>query len=113
AGVWADIKMHVQEIYNWTFDPRGWLTFGRDVMSNEAGFFPSLWPSGVNNIRVQYTAGFTTIPEAVQEGCAEWINFIYYTTSRDPAIASTSSAPSGGTATSTVYQIPSDSPPPH
>ena len=26
-----------------------------------------IWPVGVNNFRVQYTAGYSTIPEAVQE----------------------------------------------
>ena len=37
---------------------------------------------------MQYTAGYTTIPEAVQEACAEWVSIMFQLASRDPAIAS-------------------------
>jgi hypothetical protein len=32
-----------------------------------------IWPVGINNFRVQYTAGFATVPEDVQEACAELV----------------------------------------
>jgi hypothetical protein len=62
-----------------------------------------VFPPGIKNFRVQYTAGYTTIPESVQEACAAYCAFIYYTYLRNPNIISTSSAPAGGTATSTSY----------
>jgi hypothetical protein len=46
-----------------------------------------IWPIGINNFRVQYTAGYTTIPEAVQEACARWVSMAWNETQRDPALA--------------------------
>src|SRR5262249_14266417 len=34
-----------------------------------------------------YTAGHTTVPEAVQQACAEWVSLAYYETLRDPALS--------------------------
>jgi len=51
---------------------------------------------GVNNFRVQYTAGYSTVPEAVQEACAEWVATLFWLTKRDPALIH--QVPTSGTA---------------
>jgi hypothetical protein len=46
-----------------------------------------VWSVGINNLRVQYTAGYATIPESIQEACAKWVAGLYYECSRDPLLA--------------------------
>ena len=41
-----------------------------DRIDADAGFVFGDFPVGDGNIRVEYTAGFTTVPEAVQQACA-------------------------------------------
>jgi hypothetical protein len=107
----AELKMHTYELAGYQFDPRGWLL--RAIPYTDPEFLHPediVWPPGINNFRIQYTAGYTTIPESVQQACAEWVEYLYYETLRNPNILSTATAPSGGTATSTSYAA-LDSPP--
>jgi hypothetical protein len=46
-----------------------------------------IWPVGIDNFRVQYTAGYTTVPEAVQQACALWVAMNYDLTQRDPSLS--------------------------
>ena len=112
-GVWAPLSLHTEEVSDYRIDHRGWLWRG-DSDQSAAAFHGDIagWSPGLNNYRVQYTAGFPTIPEAVQEACAEWVAALHYQTTRDPSIRNTASAPSGGTATSTTYEVLAG-PPPH
>jgi hypothetical protein len=82
----AELKMHTYELAGFQWDPRGWLLRAIPYTDPEL-LHPEdlIWPVGINNFRVQYTAGYTTIPEAVQEACAEWVNELYQLASRDPA----------------------------
>ena len=107
----AELKMHTYELAGYQFDPRGWLLRAIPYTDPELQHPEDLvWPPGIRNFRVQYTAGYTTIPESIQEACAEWVEYLYYETQRNPNILSTATAPTGGTATSTSY-APLDSPP--
>lgn len=45
------------------------------------------WQQGTGNYRVIYTAGYETIPEDVQEACAEWVAALFYQTKRDPGFS--------------------------
>lgn len=113
-GQYAELKLHTYELAGYQFDPRGWLLRAIPYTDPELLHPEDLvWPPGINNFRVQYTAGCTTIPEGVQEACALWVGVMYYETQRNPAIIMTSSAPAGGTATSTTYGTDIQSPPPH
>jgi hypothetical protein len=89
----AELKMHTYELQGWQFDPRGWLLRAIPYTDPEL-LHPEdlIWPVGVNNFRIQYTAGHATIPESVQEACAEWVAILYYNTQRDPSLASQSIA---------------------
>jgi hypothetical protein len=89
GGTYAELKMHTYELQGFQWDPRGWLLRAIPYTDPELLHPEDLvFPVGINNFRIQYTAGYTTIPEAIQEACAEWVAAIYYSTLRDPSVRS-------------------------
>jgi hypothetical protein len=86
-GVFAAILMHTYELQGYQWDARGWLLRAIPYTDPEL-LHPEdlIWPVGVNNFRIQYTAGYSTVPEAVQEACARWVSYAYFLTLRDPAL---------------------------
>ena len=89
AGSFAELKMHTYEMAGYQWDAgRGWLLRAIPYTDPEL-LHPEdlIFPVGVNNFRVQYTAGYTTVPEAVQEACAEWVTDVYFRTLRDPSLS--------------------------
>lgn len=72
-GQEAPLKLHVHELTEYDVDEqRGWLLrFGG-------------WHGGRNAWRVIYTAGWTTVPEDVQEATAQWVALLFWQTKRDP-----------------------------
>jgi hypothetical protein len=100
--------MHTYELAGYQFDPRGWLLRAIPYTDPELLHPEDLvWPVGINNLRVQYTAGYTTVPEGVQEACAEWVSILYRLTLRDPSAANTF-----GGSTGNAYMAPSALRPP-
>jgi hypothetical protein len=87
AGSFAELKMHTYELQGYQWDARGWLLRAIPYTDPEL-LHPEdlIFPVGVNNFRVQYTAGYTTVPEAVQEATARWVAYAYYLTQRDPSL---------------------------
>lgn len=88
-GNWAELKLHTYELQGYQWDARGWLL--RAIPYTDPDLLHPedlIWPVGVNNFRVQYTAGYSVIPEAVQEACALWVAMAYPQTLRDPALVS-------------------------
>lgn len=60
-GRLAALQLHVAELTDYHIDERrGWL-------------WRASWPVGVGNVRVQYIAGYITVPEDVQEACAQLV----------------------------------------
>ncbi len=97
AGSFAELKMHTYELAGYQWDSRGWLLRAIPYTDPELLHPEDLvWPVGVNNLRIQYTAGYATIPEAVQEACAEWTAALYFMASRDPML--TNQLTAGGAA---------------
>jgi hypothetical protein len=87
-GVFAELRLHTYELSGWQLDPRGWLLRAIPYTDPELMHPEDLiWPVGINNFRVQYTAGYTTIPESIQEAAAEWVSIAYFSTIRDPSLA--------------------------
>ena len=86
-GQYAELKMHTYELAGYQWDPRGWLLRAIPYTDPEL-LHPEdlIWPVGVNNFRIQYTAGYATIPESVQEACAEWVSILWSATQRDPGL---------------------------
>ncbi len=88
-GQFAELKLHTYELAGYQFDPRGWLLRAIPYTDPEL-LHPEdlIWPVGINNFRVQYTAGYTTIPESVQEACARWVAICWNLAQRDPNLLS-------------------------
>jgi hypothetical protein len=88
AGQFAELKMHTYELAGYQIDDtRGWLLRAIPYTDPELLHPEDLvWPVGINNFRIQYTAGYSTVPEGVQEACAEWVALQYYQTLRDPKL---------------------------
>jgi hypothetical protein len=85
AGSFAELKMHTYELAGFQWDARGWLLRAIPYTDPELLHPEDLvWPVGINNLRIQYTAGYATVPEAVQEACAELVAALYFQCSRDP-----------------------------
>jgi hypothetical protein len=77
AGSFAELKMHTYELQGYQFDQRqGWLLRAIPYTDPEL-LHPEdlIFPVGINNFRVQYTAGYTTIPDDVQEACAQLVAY--------------------------------------
>ena len=86
-GTFAELKLHTYELQGYQWDARGWLLRAIPYTDPELLHPEDLvWPVGINNFRVQYTAGYTTVPEGVQEATARWVARSYYQTLRDPAL---------------------------
>jgi hypothetical protein len=86
-GTFAELKLHTYELQGYQWDPRGWLLRAIPYTDPELLHPEDLvWPVGINNFRVQYVAGYATIPEAIQEACALWVADAYYQTQRDPGL---------------------------
>jgi len=86
AGQYAELKLHTYELAGYQIDDnRGWLLRAIPYTDPEL-LHPEdlIWPVGISNFRIQYTAGYATVPEGVQEACAQWVSEVYYQTYRDP-----------------------------
>ena len=58
------------------------INFNRGELIRSCG-----WPQGPHAVRVVYTAGWSTVPEDVQEACATMVAALYYQYSRDPGLS--------------------------
>jgi len=77
AGQNAELRMHTYELAGYQINERqGWLLRAIPYTDPEL-LHPEdlIWPVGVNNFRVQYTAGFATIPDDLQEACAQLVAY--------------------------------------
>jgi hypothetical protein len=85
AGQYAELKLHTYELAGYQLDPRrGWLLRAIPYTDPEL-LHPEdlIWPVGINNFRVQYTAGYATVPEDVQEATAELVASWFVQRGRD------------------------------
>jgi hypothetical protein len=85
AGQNAELKMHTYELAGFQIDVRrGWLLRAIPYTDPEL-LHPEdlIWPVGISNFRIQYTAGYATVPEDVQEACAELVATWFQQRGRD------------------------------
>jgi hypothetical protein len=94
-GSFAEVKLHTFELQGYQWDARGWLLRAIPYTDPEL-LHPEdlIWPVGIDNFRVQYTAGYSTVPEAVQQAAAIWVAEAWYATQRDPSLVHTVGATS-------------------
>jgi hypothetical protein len=83
--VQAELRIHLFELTDFDIETAG----GRLVRGHNAFSWDesSTWNGGLNYWRVIYTAGFATVPEDVQEACAQWVAVLFWQTKRDPGLA--------------------------
>jgi hypothetical protein len=73
----AALQLHASELTYFESDAeRGYLTRGGG----------DCWHGGLNYWRVIYRAGFSAVPDDVQEACAQWVAQLFWQTKRDPGL---------------------------
>jgi hypothetical protein len=87
--IFAELKLHTYELAGFQFDPRGWLLRAIPYTDPEL-LHPEdlIFSTGIDNFRVQYTAGYTQIPQSVQQACAMWVATWFFEAQRDPNLKS-------------------------
>ena len=79
----AELKLHVHELASYELDlARGWI-----FRSAPADAFDEClnFHGGLNYWRVIYTAGFSTVPDDIQEAAAEWVAALFWQSKDNPA----------------------------
>jgi hypothetical protein len=71
-GSYAELKMHTYELQGYQINTRQGALLRAIPYTDPELLHPEdlIWPIGINNFRIQYNAGFDTVPEDVQEACA-------------------------------------------
>jgi len=88
AGQNCELKLHTYELAGYQIDQRrGWLLRAIPYTDPEL-LHPEdlIWPTGINNFRVQYTAGYATVPEDVQQACAMLVAIWFLNAGRDVSL---------------------------
>lgn len=85
AGSFAELKMHTFELQGYQINARHGGLLRAIPYTDPELLHPEdlIWPVGVNNFRIQYTAGYTTIPEDVQEACAQLVAYNFRLDARE------------------------------
>jgi hypothetical protein len=79
ANQFADLKLHTSELAGFTVDAE------RGILTRDGGL---TWHGGLHYWRVVYSAGYSAIPDDVQEACAQIVAQLFWQTKRDPGLAS-------------------------
>jgi hypothetical protein len=87
-GQFAELKMHTYELAGYQVEQRqGFLLRAIPYTDPELQHPEDLiWPTGVNNFRIQYTAGFSTVPEDVQQAAMQWVASLFWESKDNPAV---------------------------
>jgi hypothetical protein len=94
AGQNAELKLHTYELAGYQLDPRrGWLLRAIPYTDPEL-LHPEdlIWPPGINNFRVQYTAGYATTPEDVAEATTQLVVSLWNARTMNQFLAQESTA---------------------
>jgi hypothetical protein len=77
AGSFAELKMHTYELQGYQLNDRHGGLLRAIPYTDPELLHPEdlIWPPGINNFRVQYTAGYSTVPEDLQEACAQLVAY--------------------------------------
>jgi hypothetical protein len=85
-AVVAELKMHVIEVSDYQMDPgerRDWLIRGINALVTQWDDPVAVWTPGIDNYRIQYQAGYSTIPNDLREACAEWVAALFWVANGD------------------------------
>jgi hypothetical protein len=72
GGSFAELKMHTYELSGYQINTRQGALLRAIPYTDPELLHPEdlIWPVGINNFRIQYNAGYDTVPEDVQEAAA-------------------------------------------
>jgi hypothetical protein len=74
----ALLQLHVGELSAFSVDAE------RGLLTRDTG---ATWHGGLNYWRIVYRAGFSAVPDDVQEACAQWVAQLFWLGKRDPGLA--------------------------
>jgi len=77
----ADLKVHTDELTAFSVDA------ATGILTRDDG---ASWHGGLHYWRIVYRAGYSAVPDDVQEACAQWVAVLFWQTKRDPGLASES-----------------------
>lgn len=89
-GNWADLYAHVEELEAYDVDTDKGLLIRRDNQGSQRFLTAggaTTWEGGVNYWRVQYKAGYNTLPDDLEEAAAQIVAALFWQTKRDPGLA--------------------------
>jgi hypothetical protein len=75
----AELKIHTSELSDYLVDAE------RGCLLRTEG---ACWAGSFHCWRVIYRAGYSAVPDDVQEACGEWTSQLFWQTKRDPGLAS-------------------------
>jgi len=75
--VQASLKLHTSEQSSFLVDAE------RGCLLQDGG-----WHGGLHHWRIVYRAGYSAVPDDVQEACAQWVAQLFWQTKRDPGLTS-------------------------
>lgn len=73
----AVLQLHINELTEFGID----ATHG--LLTRDAG---ASWHGGLHYWRIIYRAGYSAVPDDVQEACAQWVAQLFWQTKRDPGL---------------------------
>lgn len=75
----ALLHLHLQELAGFHVDAE------HGILTRAEG---AVWQGGLDYWRIVYRAGYASVPEDVQEACAQWVAMLFWQTKRDPGLGS-------------------------
>jgi hypothetical protein len=72
----VSLRLHTSELTSYLVDA------DRGCLAREG----ACWDGGLHHWRVVYRAGYSAVPDDVQEACAEWVAQLFWLTKRDPGL---------------------------
>jgi hypothetical protein len=86
----ASLEMHIEDIQGWSggygmngaYGIYGWR------LDADTGELYGVFPRGQQNIRIDYTAGYATVPQPVQEACVQLVQWLYQQGQTNSAVKS-------------------------
>jgi hypothetical protein len=87
----AELKLHTYELAGYQIEQRQGHLLRAIPYTDPELLHPEdlIWPVGINNFRIQYNAGFSTIPEDVQLACMQWVAALFWESKDNPAVVPT------------------------
>ena len=109
GGGGASLELYVEDVLPAAFAHDGFYGYGATGagwrLDEETGQVFGLFPQGTMNLRVDYSAGYASIPDPIQQACAMLAAAIYEQAQRETGMTSERIGPYAATYSETVRQL--------